>query len=84
MRLSGSPIDAMFSRAMLVVGCEDDPDEDGAVRLYVGARYRNQFLVVAAPDAAEARRAWASTFMGHLWAIPDADEAVHVFEAVAP
>jgi hypothetical protein len=43
----------------LLVGVEDQ--EDGALRLYLGARYRGLYVVVDDPDAqAQARAAWAT------------------------
>jgi hypothetical protein len=73
LRLSSSPIDAMCFPSRLVVGCERD--EAGDVRLYLDARYLNEFgTLPAGEDADAAERAWAASFTSHLWLceVPDA------------
>ena len=50
---------------VLVVGVEDDPTEtydDGTpcLRVYIGARWRNQFCVASRDDVDAVRRAWSS------------------------
>ena len=71
--LTSSPVDAMFRPVTLLVGLEDEAD--GALRVYLGARYKGIYLRLAADDPAQDdfRRAWDRG--GHCWMypIPDAN-----------
>jgi hypothetical protein len=69
-RLSSSPVDALSPGAALVTGCERD--DSGDVRLYLHARYLNEFVTLPAGEVADAaERAWAGTSSSHLWLIED-------------
>jgi hypothetical protein len=66
--LSSSPVDALSPGAALVTGCERD--DAGDVRLYLHARYLNEFVTIPAGDDADgAERAWAATSSCLLWLI---------------
>jgi hypothetical protein len=65
--LTSSPVDALLG-GVLVVGCERE--DSGDVRLYLGARYRNEYAVFPAGDDADrAERAWKATNHTHLWLV---------------
>jgi hypothetical protein len=65
--LTSSPVAALV-RGVLVVGCERQ--ESGDVRLYLGARYRNEYAVFPAGDDADrAENAWNATHHTHLWLV---------------
>lgn len=67
-------VDLMTGRTALVVGVKDDPD--GALKVYVGARYRGIYVLVDDANAQhEIQRAWATG--GHvLVPLPD-DSQLH-------
>lgn len=70
-KLTSGPIDAFDPTAVLVVGCERQ--EDGDVRLYLDARYLNEYAVFPAGEQADtAGRAWNATHTTHLWMVADA------------
>jgi len=48
----------LFSGVM-VTGIEDDPDEYGLLRVYVGPRYNWNFVLASGNDAENVRGAWA-------------------------
>lgn len=68
LELTSSPIAALCGPAELVVGCERQ--ENGDVRLYLRARYLNEYAVVPAGEWADAaERAWTATNTTHLWMV---------------
>lgn len=69
--LSTSPVDAMFRPVTMVVGVEDDPD--GGLRVYLGARYKNIYLLVDEAAKDSVRRGWGAGGHLWLWPIPPAD-----------
>lgn len=59
----------------MIVGYE--PQDDGAVRVYLGARHRGLYLLVTDPEEQDFyRRGWESIGFGHhcwMWPLPPAD-----------
>lgn len=71
--MSGSGVAlALSPHGVLICGVEEDPDIQGAVRVYVGPRYRQQYFLTQGDMATEAKRAWAASYTGHL--VADARE----------
>src|SRR5687767_14429329 len=70
--ITSSPIAALLpGNATLLVGVERETD--GALRLYVGARYRGTYAVIApGEDTDRVEAAWNGS-MGHLWMTPIPD-----------
>ena len=65
--LSTCPVDALMG-GILVTGCEREGSGD--VRLYIGPRYHNEYVVFpAGADADAAERAWDATHSSHLWLV---------------
>lgn len=73
------PLGAIFGTepATLLVGLDED-GPDGALKVYLGARYKRVYILVS--DEAEKetfRRAWGTG--GHVWMTPiPADDLLHV------
>jgi hypothetical protein len=66
--VTSSPVAAMTGDAALVVGVERD--DEGDLKVYLGARYRGVYVPIAAGDDADRiERAWASV-SAHLWLTP--------------
>lgn len=65
--ITSSPIVALLpDQAALLVGVERE--DDGALRLYVGVRYRGIYAVIEpGEDADRIEAAWGG---GHLWVTP--------------
>jgi hypothetical protein len=63
--MSGAAL-AYSGRAVMIVSVEDDPDIDGAVRVYVEARYLNRYFLTQGEDAQRAKDAWTASYCGHL------------------
>jgi hypothetical protein len=54
----GSITDVLMGRSALVTGITEN--DDGSLRVYVGARYLGRYCIIDDPDAAqEVCRAWA-------------------------
>lgn len=75
-----SAIDLLFGTGVLVTGVEPDPDEEGLTRVYVGARYEWNYVLVAEPDATRIRQAFGSC---HHLTIPKPEGYYHDAEAKA-
>jgi hypothetical protein len=73
-----SSIPAFGQDVTMVVGYE--PQDDGAVRVYLGARHKGLYLLVTDPEEQEFfRRGWSSIMNGNhcwMWPLPPAD-AIH-------
>lgn len=69
-------LDILTGNATLVVGIEDTPD--GALKVYIDARYLRRYVVATDPDEiAEVRRAWNSS-TGHVFMRTPPPEVVMV------
>lgn len=58
-------ISLLTGKSALVTGVEND--QDGGLRMYVGARYKGIYAIIEDEDAKEKlRREWGASLMGHL------------------
>ena len=75
------PLGALMGieRTTLVVGLAED--ESGALRVYLGKRWKNLYILVTEPDEQDTfRRAWGSG--GHIWMSPvPGAELIHCDES---
>lgn len=64
-------------RSALLTGVEDDPT--GALRAYLGPRWKWLYILIEDEDTKEAfRRAWGGGALGHVWLNPvPPPEAIH-------
>ena len=67
--------DLLLGNSVLVTGLAEE--EDGALRVYVGPRYRNVYTVIEdSPEADEVRKAWAQ--VTHVFITKPPDDALYV------
>lgn len=67
-----------FGLHVLIVGVEDDKEDPSLLRVYIGARYNNTYVLVQDPDDQERmRRAWANPG-GHLTMPRPPDDAIYI------
>lgn len=70
-------IDMLMPGSVLITGVEDDPDEPGLLRVYVGARGGWNYVLVSDPaDQESIRSAWGSTAK-HLTTRLDPDAPIY-------
>lgn len=67
----------------MLVGLEDGPD--GALKVYLGARWKRTYLLVTEPEAQEQfRRAWGGGGHIWMWPVPPPEELHKDSEADTP
>lgn len=73
-------IGLVLGTEVLVVGVEDQPE--GWTKVFIGARYKNTYVVPMPEEVERIKQAWGASYMGHLtMPRPDND---HIFNDEYP